>query len=499
MLPINGALQTNRVTIKLKDVTFWFTVALFSLALWISLVLTTATPLVIITLPLIAYDRAYFFPVFMAIPLAQGAFITDVVDTDTFAESIALATVAPLLLFDVLRLKSKIVPYRFVVFYVLFGFFIILGCFVYYQHATDNYKGLNGAPHWKAIVKSVVKLFKITFFFIYLKVLINYPKAMLIKTLEFSRKMAPFIVSCLGVYLLVYGRMQSGAAASASGGTLQMGDAHHGAFTSQLSSLGIFMYITFFSRKEYIWNKILAFVSLVLMFIMIMQMGSRNGLLCFALVSCVGLYVNLKNRRLDYQFLIVLGVTIVAVLAIYLSLSSPTIQRAIYMTEVEGGGNRWYYWDAGVKALERNPILGMGGDESASIGAVAKYAPAGIDDKVMHNSYLEMAVEYGLVGLLFYITFLLVVLKWSYRLFKYALSRNMLILAAPSVSYLILMVSALFVSRIWETAIWYNLCFVMACCIQWIYPQYISSKKRVNTYSPLMEQMRQTGTPLPYA
>ncbi len=218
-------------------------------ALWTSLVMTTATPLIIITLPLILYDRAYFFPIFMAIPLAQGAFISGEIDTDSFAESIAIACVSPVLLFDVLSQKSKKVPFRFVVYFLLFGFFILLGIFVYYQHTTDNYRGLSGAPTWKAIVRSIVKLFKITFFFIYLKVLINYSKETLIRTMDVSRKIAPFIVAILGVYLLLYGRIQSGAATQGTE-TLQMGDAHHGAFTSQLCSLGIFMFITMFMTEK---------------------------------------------------------------------------------------------------------------------------------------------------------------------------------------------------------------------------------------------------------
>ncbi len=496
MVPLNGLPPTNRITLKVKDIVFWFTLIIFSLALWTSLVMVTAMPLIIITLPMILYDRAYFFPIFMAIPLAQGAFISGEIDTDSFAESIAIASVLPLLLYDIISKKSNVVPYRFVVYYVIFGFFIVLGVFVYYQHTDVNYKGLNGAPVWKAVVRSIVKLFKISFFFIYLKVLINYPKATLLRTLDFSRRIAPFIVTVLGIYLVLYGQMKSGAS-TAGADTLQMGDAHHGAFTSQLCSLGIFLYITLF-MKEKIWNKMIAAIAILLMFIMIMQMGSRNGLVTFALVSALGLYVNLKGKRLDFQFLVLFFVGIIGVIGVIYSLDSPTVQRAIYMTEVEGGGNRWYYWEAGLEALSRNPFLGLGGDESSSIGAVSKYAPGMLDDKVMHNSYLEMAVEYGIFGLIFYMAFLFMVMKWGYRLFKFGMrGEGNLILTAPAVSYLILMVSAIFVSRIWETAIWYNVSFVLASAIVWVYPEFIR-RKRINTFSPMQHQMQQSNTPMPH-
>ncbi len=484
-------MRENVFTIKMSSVIFASIATLFAIALYTSLVMTTATPLILITLPLVAYDRAFLFPIFMSIPLAQGAFITDQVDTDTLAESVALASVCPLLLYDVLRLKSRQVPYRFVILYVIFGFFVVLGAFVYWQH-PENLKGLqNGATQAKPIYKAVIKVIKVTFFFLYLKVLINYPISTNIRTLEYSRKMAPLTVIMLGIYLLLHGSAQSGAGTGGSE-TLQMGDAHHGAFTSQLCSIGIFLYITLFKAKENLFNKAIAVFAIVFMFVMIMQMGSRNGLVCFAMVSGLGVYINIKNKRLDYKFLITFFIGIIGVIAVIYSLNSPTLKRAIYMTEVESGGNRWYYWEAGLSALERNPFLGMGGDESASIAAVSKYGPGLIDDKVMHNSYLEMAVEYGVIGLIFYISFLTVILIWSYRLFNFALKRNDMLLTAPSVSYLILMFSALFVSRIWETAIWYNLSMVLALSIQLIYVKYVN-KKRINTFSPLQHQLGQAG------
>jgi len=132
------------------------------------------------------------------------------------------------------------------------------------------------------------------------------------------------------------------------------------------------------------------------------------------------------------------------VATILVSLNSPTVQRAIYMTEVESGGDRVYYWEAGAKAIQKFPIFGLGGDESASQGAVARYAPAVVEDKVMHNTYLEVAVEYGLFALIFYLALVFFVLKWGYRLFKFALQKQTVLLAAPAVSYLILMIAAMF-------------------------------------------------------
>jgi hypothetical protein len=82
-----------------------------------------------------------------------------------------------------------------------------------------------------------------------------------------------------------------------------------------------------------------------------MFMGSRNGLLSFALLCGIGFFIHLKNKSLNFQFLMVVLAIIAGAITIALSLNSPTVQRAIYMTETRGGGDRVYYWQAGAKAL----------------------------------------------------------------------------------------------------------------------------------------------------
>jgi len=198
----------------------------------------------------------------------------------------------------------------------------------------------------------------------------------------------------------------------------------------------------------------------------------------------------MKGRRIDFQFIMVITAFIAGVATILISLNSPTVQRAIYMTEVESGGDRVYYWEAGAKALEKFPIFGLGGDESASQGAVARYAPAVVQDKVMHNTYLEMAVEYGIFGLIFYLALVFFVFKWGYRLFKFAVAKQNLLLAAPAISYLILMIAAIFISDIWDTAIWYNMSIIFALSIQLLYYQY-TAKRRIDTFSSFQRQLAQ--------
>ena len=233
-------------------------------------------------------------------------------------------------------------------------------------------------------------------------------------------------------------------------------------------------------RKTSLATKGFVLVAIAAVGYSIMEMGSRNGLLSFALVCLIGFAINMQRKSWSYIFIWTMLALVGAAGVVAISLSSPTVQRAIYMTETAGGGDRVYYWSAGAQALQEHPLFGMGGDESASQATVAKYAPSGTQDKVMHNTYLEIAVEYGLVAFVFYLVLLFTVLRWGWRLYKYALDKGNLLIAAPAISYLLLMIAACFVSDVWDTSIWYNLSMIFALAVQLVYSKYIE-KKRINT------------------
>ncbi len=488
-----GFRDTNRIIIKSDEIIFFCLLCVIAGALFISLYLSSSAPLVMITFPLVLYNRAFLFPLFLTLSLSQGAFsqATSGVGTAdaSYAETLSIAMAAPLLFYDLTIQKSKTVPYRFVIFYFIFIIFVYLGIFIYYQH-PENYLNLS-TGRYSAIPHSIIKSIKIIFYLFYLRVLINYPLSRNIKTLEVTRRCAPFIVIPLGVYLLTNGRVQNGAGYS---GTLQLGDAHHGIFTSELCALSIYLFITLFSRKPYVhfFTRFIAFSSIVLVGMMIMVMGSRNGLVCFALVCCIGVFIHLQRRSRSFQFIIVSVGVVAATITVILSLQSPTVQRAIYMMDAAGGGDRVYYWTAGLKVIERYPLFGLGGDETSSIGAVQHYSPVMVDDRVMHNTYLEMAVEYGLLAAVFYIIFVLFVLTWGYRLYKLALDKQELLLAGPTISYFIIIFANLFVSNVWGTPSWYNMSLIFALAIQTVYPAYIE-KKKIKTFSALQNQLAETS------
>jgi O-antigen ligase len=207
-----------------------------------------------------------------------------------------------------------------------------------------------------------------------------------------------------------------------------------------------------------------------------MNLASRNGLLNFIILGGLGGMLGLWNRNWGFKVTIVVAALFAVGAAAYLFKDSPTVQRFIDMTE-EGGGDRLNYWAAGIDALHEDPIFGLGGDESASIFAVSKYAP-GIDDHVMHNTFVEYAVEYGYVGFLFFMTVVCTILYHAYKNFMFAIKYNDMLLAGPSISYFISIFAGLFISRVWESTLWYNMILVFGIYILYRMPVEQAMKNR---------------------
>lgn len=447
------------ITIKLKQIGYALGIGAFVLSIAASLVINNSLPLLVVAFPLILFNRAYVLPLLLIIPAIEGALTVG--DTPPITESLAIAGLIPLFAYDILRTKKVVIPAKVATLYFIFFIFIVMGFFVYSQHpeilANSTRKGIDDV-YKKMFMKAV----KILFFFIYLKFLVNKEADFLKKALHLFKNIIPYLILIIAAYLVVRGH------AGNKFGSLHFGDAHHGDFTANISAMGVYLYIALFEKNKNLIYKSVMVVALAAMAYIIFQMASRNGLLSFAFISIISAYLVLKNRSTGLKVLVVLFGISAVIAVIVLFQDSPTIQRSIYQTEVESGGDRIFYWASGIQAIGQEPFVGFGGDETSSLYAVSKYAPE-VEDHVMHNTFLEFAVEYGLLGLAFFLVFVSTIIRWGYRNFKYALKSNDLILAAPGVSYLISIFAGLFISRVWESTLWYNMSLVFAIGILWVY------------------------------
>jgi hypothetical protein len=461
--------------IKIKDLWYWTANFALLASAFLSMYLNNAYPMLAVALPLIMLDRAYIVPVLLFIACIEGSFKTE--DSSSQAESTAIMLAAPFFAYDFLQRNGKMVPFKFVMIFLGFGVFIIVGIMTFNMHheiiefllPLMGKKGLSGM-----YLKMIMKAIKLCFFFLYLKVLINHHKDVLYRALTLIKDMAPYLTILVLMNMLLFGSVSS------KYDTLHFGESHHGDFSANMNALGVFLYISIFDLKTGSYKRVLNLAALGCLLYIIMNLASRNGLLNFIVLGMLGGMLGLWNRNWGFKLTIVVTAMFAVGVAAYLFKDSPTVERFIDMTEA-GGGDRLSYWAAGIAALHEDPIFGLGGDESASIYAVSKYAP-GIDDHVMHNTFVEYAVEYGYVGFLFFMTVVCTILYHAYKNFMFAIKYNDILLAAPSICYFISIFAGLFISRVWESTLWYNMILVFGIYILYRMPVEQAMKNRKISY-----------------
>jgi len=455
------------MNLKLKDLWYWIAnFALVGSAL-VSMYMNNAYAMLAVAIPLIFLDRAYAVPILLFIAAIEGSFKVEG-GSSSDAESIVIAVVGPILAYDLIRKNSKKVPFQFVLLYLIFGAFVIVGCFIFTMHPEINQYlvPITGKPQGNLYIyiKTVMKIIKVCFFFLFLKVLINENKELFYRSLTLLKDMVPYLTMFVLLKMVMFGGGES-----EKFDTLHFGESHHGDFSANMNSLGIYLYIGLFEDKSSWFKRLITIIGLGCLLYIIMQLASRNGLLTFVILGCLGGALGLWNKNWSVKVVVVASAIFLAGAAAYGFKDSPTVERFIYMTDEEGGGDRLSYWGAGISSLQEDPMFGLGGDDSASMYAVAKYAPE-VEDHVMHNTFIEFLVEYGLLGLIFYVIYVCVILYHGVLNFFFAARHNDLLLAAPSISYFIGIFAGLFVSRVWESTLWYNMILIFGIYIVWRKP-----------------------------
>ncbi len=447
-------------------------------ALAVSLYMNDSTYILIVLLPIVIMDRSFLIPLLFTIPVVEGVYATDT--TSSNSETVAIAMLVPVLAYDLIKRNKQMVPFKVTALYIIFIIMAFVGFIVYKRHPEIS-KAISipmHAPYVPVLGKVLAKILKITFFWIYVKLLINYGKEYIYEALKLFRALSPYIILVIAGYTLLFGTVSQ-----KFGGVIHFGSASHGDFTASLDALCVFLYLALFERSNRYFEKFMAIAAIAALLYLIMQMGSRNGLLSFGFVTVLGVFLVMRNRSWTFQFIIVAGAFVVGVTALYFFQDSPTIQRFIYEMTEDSGGERVDYWAAGGMAVKDAPILGQGGDETASLYSVGKYSP-NVEDHVMHNTFLEVAVEYGLLGLTFYLIFVYTIIRWGYFQVMYAIKSNDLILGTPAIAYTVSIMAGMFISRVWDTTLWYYLGIVFAIGILWLEPLKKKNKYFVRSGRP---------------
>lgn len=450
-------------SLKLTDVWHWGALFTIIATSFLSMYLSNSLPLMLVAFPIMILDRSFIVPVMLLIAATEGAYRTETETSQT--ESILLMAMVPIFLYDYSqKLGRNIIPAKITLLFVIFLLFVITGLFVYLSHPeiAQFFVSSEKKSQYVIYYKNAIKCVKLITFFLLIAVLVGYDKALVRKTLQTMLDIAPYIIIIIAMNMLLFGRVADKYE------TIHFGEAKHGDFTSNTDCIGILVYMGLLGKGSSLFRRFISFIALGCLVFIIMSVASRNGLLCLILITGITTLVALKNQSMTIKALLFgSGFAVLVVAGIALK-DSPTILRFTAQTEA-GGGDRLSYWYAGVEGVVESPFFGLGGDESASVYACSKYSPE-VEDHVMHNTFLEFMVEYGLFGFAFYLIFVGTLLYHAYRNLRYALAVDDILLAYPGIAYFISIFAGLFISRIWESTLWYYTILVFAVYLVWRKP-----------------------------
>lgn len=161
---------------------------------------------------------------------------------------------------------------------------------------------------------------------------------------------------------------------------------------------------------------VVMFVGLPIMTFALVSTASRSSVFGFALsLPLVVPWSRLRITRLRDVAPVGLAVVVfAATITVALATNTRLIERTMLAVDLVGEGRivgsaRSQLWPLAVEAVRGRPILGLGP------GQFYHYSPPALAFKDIHNAYLRIAAEFGLVGLLVFLWSIAVVLRDGLR------------------------------------------------------------------------------------
>lgn len=233
-------------------------------------------------------------------------------------------------------------------------------------------------------------------------------------TKEFKMALWSYTLGCviLSVLLVTTGKMDEGYNYA---GRLTIN-----IFNSYLdpNNLAAILLTGIFTCFSAIWNKskfspfsnIFGVVCFVLMVIAVMLTGSRGGII--ALVVGIAVYIYSKSNKKTRPIVILcflVGIIVAFILAKKL-LPAELFNRLFEISEYGSGSGRMAHWVAAVKKILDNPLFGFG---AASYFGFFSQVQGG--EFAMHNTFLAVLFEIGLVGLVVFMIPIVLGIKASLK------------------------------------------------------------------------------------
>ncbi|MDP8910265.1 MAG: O-antigen ligase family protein [Chloroflexota bacterium] len=187
---------------------------------------------------------------------------------------------------------------------------------------------------------------------------------------------------------------------------------------------------------------------------------SRGGLLAAIAAAVVALLV-MRGHRLQVAAAMAIAVGLIG---FWLAISPGALERV--STSDGGGSGRTDLWTVAWRVAEDHPLIGVGVGNFQHVSAAYVRRPGQLtfvefvvdEPHLVHNSYLQVLAENGVIGLLLYATVLLVFLAASWRVARQFDARGDLRLATLArslfVAQISVMVAIFFISAAPSAPFW---------------------------------------------
>jgi len=241
-------------------------------------------------------------------------------------------------------------------------------------------------------------------------------------------------------------------------------------FSAILIALGAFSFYLVFKNVSKLWTFV-GIISSILVIYSVLATASRGGILTLVFTSVFTLI--LFSKRNFKRSILVVFVLIFSVLALFYSnvIDFDFIYERFFgehitdISSLTAGRTDW--WKAAFEAFKQKPLFGYGGSSSASLWLnFNKYGEA----HVMHNLYVEILIQYGIVGLAVFLFLIIRVVADLRNLLKlnktYATDTAYLII--PFISLATMLFAGLALSWEWRELLWYliPLCLVIGSFVE---------------------------------
>ena len=175
--------------------------------------------------------------------------------------------------------------------------------------------------------------------------------------------------------------------------------------------------LTFFSRWP-VWGKLLTGYAALVCYVGVILTGSRGAylsvlfsLLVFALLSAriIRAAGSVFHLRLTIAAAIILALATIGAFLIFQN-SEELVNRA---SKVADKDIRLEYWQAALQQFPLSPLVGTGSRTYLYYGRMFRSANVQVDPVYVHNDYLQLLVEYGVVAVVLFLFFAVVHLSWG--------------------------------------------------------------------------------------